>query len=204
MNSMKLKRLAALLLAAGMVLTLAGCNKDDAGTDDKGTNSSQTGEKDTDSKNENNEEQNNEEDDKQDTDSETLTEEEYKAKITEIGNKVGELTQDVTAAQSQATEDPQGALASLTETVNQMRPLYEELANLPAPEVFAEAQAKIKEGSEASIEILDLTLEMMELASNPDTMEEAQEKMTELTEKMNSYSDQASKLTEGLTEVLGS
>ena len=65
-------------------------------------------------------------------------------------------------------------------------------------------QAKIKEGSEASIEILDLTLEMMELASNPDTMEEAQEKMTELTEKMNSYSDQASKLTEGLTEVLGS
>ena len=62
MNSMKLKRLAALLLAAGMVLTLAGCNKDDAGTDDKGTNSSQTGEKDTDSKNENNEE-----DDKQDT-----------------------------------------------------------------------------------------------------------------------------------------
>ena len=117
---------------------------------------------------------------------------------------MGELTQDVTAAQSQATEDPQGALASLTETVNQMRPLYEELANLPAPEAFAEAQAKIKEGSEASIEILDLTLEMMELASNPDTMEEAQEKMTELTEKMNSYSDQASKLTEGLTEVLGS
>lgn len=199
MNSMKLKRLAALLLAAGMVLTLAGCNKDDAGTDDKGTNSSQTGEKDTYSKNENNEE-----DDKQDTGSETLTEEEYKAKITEIGNKVGELTQDVTAAQSQATEDPQGALASLTETVNQMRPLYEELANLPAPEAFAEAQAKIKEGSEASIEILDLTLEMMELASDPDTMEEAQEKMTELTEKMNSYSDQASKLTEGLTEVLGS
>ncbi len=199
MNSMKLKRLAALLLAAGMVLTMAGCNKDDAGTDDKGTNSSQTGEKDTDSKNENNEE-----DDKQDTGSETLTEEEYKAKITEIGNKVGELTQDVTAAQSQATEDPQGALASLTETVNQMRPLYEELANLPAPEAFAEAQAKIKEGSEASIEILDLTLEMMELASDPDTMEEAQEKMTELTEKMNSYSDQASKLTEGLTEVLGS
>ena len=121
-----------------------------------------------------------------------------------LGIKVGELTQDVTAAQSQATEDPQGALASLTETVNQMRPLYEELANLPAPEAFAEAQAKIKEGSEASIEILDLTLEMMELASNPDTMEEAQEKMTELTEKMNSYSDQASKLTEGLTEVLGS
>ena len=145
MNSMKLKRLAALLLAAGMVLTLAGCNKDDAGTDDKGTNSSQTGEKDTDSKNENNEEQNNEEDDKQDAGSETLTEEEYKAKITEIGNKVGELTQDVTAAQSQATEDPHGALASLTETVNQMRPLYEELANLPAPEVFAEAQAKIDE-----------------------------------------------------------
>ena len=68
----------------------------------------------------------------------------------------------------------------------------------------AEAQAKIKEGSEANIEILDLTLEMMELASNPDTMDEAQEKMTELTEKMNSYSDQASKLTEGLTEVLGS
>ena len=54
------------------------------------------------------------------------------------------------------------------------------------------------------MEILDLTLEMMELASNPDTIEEAQTKMTELTEKMTSYSDQASKLTEGLTEVLGS
>lgn len=198
MNSIKLKRLAALLLAAGMVLTLVGCNKDDAGTDDKGTDSSQTGEKDTGVDNENNDENDDE------ANITTLTEEEYKAKITEIGNKVGELTEDVTAAQSQATEDPQGALTSLTETVNQMRPLYDELANLAAPENFADAQAKIKEGAEASVEILDLTLEMMELASNPDTIEEAQTKMTELTEKMTSYSDQASKLTEGLTEVLGS
>lgn len=198
MNSIKLKRLAALLLAAGMVLTLVGCNKDDAGTDDKGTDSSQTGEKDTGVDNENNDENVDE------GNITTLTEEEYKAKITEIGNKVGELTEDVTAAQSQATEDPQGALTSLTETVNQMRPLYDELANLAAPENFADAQAKIKEGAEASVEILDLTLEMMELASNPDTIEEAQTKMTELTEKMTSYSDQASKLTEGLTEVLGS
>ncbi|MBM6919450.1 hypothetical protein [Intestinimonas butyriciproducens] len=198
MNSIKLKRLAALLLAAGMVLTLVGCNKDDAGTDDKGTDSSQTGEKDTGVDNENNDENDDE------GNITTLTEEEYKAKITEIGNKVGELTEDVTAAQSQATEDPQGALTSLTETVNQMRPLYDELANLAAPENFADAQAKIKEGAEASVEILDLTLEMMELASNPDTIEEAQTKMTELTEKMTSYSDQASKLTEGLTEVLGS
>lgn len=198
MNSIKLKRLAALLLAAGMVLTLVGCNKDDAGTDDKGTDSSQTGEKDTGFDNENNDENDDE------GNITTLTEEEYKAKITEIGNKVGELTEDVTAAQSQATEDPQGALTSLTETVNQMRPLYDELANLAAPENFADAQAKIKEGAEASVEILDLTLEMMELASNPDTIEEAQTKMTELTEKMTSYSDQASKLTEGLTEVLGS
>lgn len=200
MKSMKLKRLAALLLAAGMVLTLTGCNKDDADTDNKGTNSSQTGEKDTGSKNENNEEQNN---GNENNGSETLTEEEYKSKITEIGNKVSALTNDVTAAQSQATEDPQGALTSLTETVNQMRPLYDELANLAPPEKFTDAQAKIKEGAVASVEILDLTLEMMELASNPDTMEEAQEKMTELTEKMSSYSDQASKLTEGLTEVLG-
>ncbi len=198
MNSIKLKRLAALLLAAGMVLTLVGCNKDDAGTDDKGTDSSQAGEKDTGVDNENNDENDDE------GNITTLTEEEYKAKITEIGNKVGELTEDVTAAQSQATEDPQGALTSLTETVNQMRPLYDELANLAAPENFADAQAKIKEGAEASVEILDLTLEMMELASNPDTIEEAQTKMTELTEKMTSYSDQASKLTEGLTEVLGS
>ena len=198
MNSIKLKRLAALLLAAGMVLTLVGCNKDDAGTDDKGTDSSQTGEKDTGVDNENNDENVDE------GNITTLTEEEYKAKITEIGNKVGELTEDVTAAQSQATEEPQGALTSLTETVNQMRPLYDELANLAAPENFADAQAKIKEGAEASVEILDLTLEMMELASNPDTIEEAQTKMTELTEKMTSYSDQASKLTEGLTEVLGS
>ena len=192
MNGMKLKRLAALLLAAGMVLTLVGCSKDDGKTNEPNTSNSQSGEK-----------ENNTNKEPEENGSKTLSEEEYKAKITEIGNKVGELTNDVTAAQSQASEDPQGALASLTETVNQMRPLYEELANLAAPEAFADAQAKIREGSEASVEILDLTLEMMELASNPDTAEEAQAKMEELTEKMTSYSDQASKLTEGLTEVLG-
>lgn len=78
-----------------------------------------------------------------------MSEEEYKAKVQEIGEKITELSSDVTSLESQASTDPQGAIDGLTEIINEMRPLYDELANLKAPEKYADAQAKIKEGSSA-------------------------------------------------------
>lgn len=188
-----MKKLAALLMAAMMLMSLAACGKDDgnkdSGKDDK------PGVSDSDKKG----------DDKTDGDKgdAALSEEDYKAKITEIGTKVGELTEDVTAAQTKAKTDPQGALKDLTDTVNEMKPLYQELADLKAPEKFADAQAKIKNGSDASVEVLDMTLEMMELAADPAKAAEAADKVKELTEKMTEYSGKVTELQEGLTEVLG-
>ena len=156
---MKKKRFLALLMAAAMCLSLAACSKDEEPKDDGG---STPGVSDNDKKDENGTQ-----DDKQDS-GEALSEEDYKAKITEIGNKVTELTNDVNAAQTKAATDPEGAINDLIDVVAEMKPLYQELADLKAPEKFAAAQAKIKSGCEASVEMLDLTVEMMELAVDPE------------------------------------
>ena len=197
MNSKTMKKLMALLMAAAMTLSLSACSKDEP-KDDGGNN---PGVSDADKKDDANN-QDNKQDDKQDEGGEALSEEDYKAKITEIGNKVAELTNDVNAAQTKASTDPEGAINDLIDIVAEMKPLYQELANLKAPEKFADAQAKIKSGCEASVEMLDLTVEMMELAVDPDQADKAQEKLTELTEKMTEYQADAQTLTEGLTEVM--
>lgn len=196
MNSKTMKKLMALLMAAAMMLSLSACSKDEEPKDD-GNN---PGVSDSDKKDDAN--QDDKQDDKKDESGEALSEEDYKAKITEIGNKVAELTNDVNAAQAKATTDPEGAINDLIDIVAEMKPLYQELADLKAPEKFAAAQAKIKSGCEASVEMLDLTVEMMELAVDPEQADKAQEKLTELTEKMTEYQADAQTLTEGLTEVM--
>ena len=193
MNSKSMKKLMALLMAAAMMLSLAACSKDEEPKDDGG---STPGVSDNDKKDEHGTP-----DDTQDS-GEALSEEDYKAKITEIGNKVTELTNDVNAAQTKAATDPEGAINDLIDVVAEMKPLYQELADLKAPEKFAAAQAKIKSGCEASVEMLDLTVEMMELAVDPEQADKAQEKLAELTEKMTEYQSDAQTLTEGLTEVM--
>lgn len=132
-----------------------------------------------------------------------LSEQAYKAKILEIGSKVSELTPSVSAAQQKASSDPEGALKDLIAIVAKMKPLYQELADLKAPSKYAAAQAKIKEGSQASVDMLDLTVEMMELALDPNRRAEAQQKMNELNDKLVQYQSDAQKLSEGLTEVMG-
>lgn len=132
-----------------------------------------------------------------------LSEQAYKNKILEIGNKVAELSPSVSAAQQKAASDPEGALKDLIAIVAKMKPLYQELANLKAPAKYAAAQAKIREGSQASVDMLDLTVEMMELALDPSKRAEAQQKLNELNGKMTQYQADAQKLSEGLTEVMG-
>ena len=116
-----------------------------------------------------------------------LSEQAYKAKILEIGNQVAELSPSVSAAQKKASSDPEGALKD----------------DLKAPAKYAAAQAKIKEGSQASVDMLDLTVEMMELALDPNKHAEAKQKLDELTGKLSQYQADAEKLSEGLSEVMG-
>ena len=132
-----------------------------------------------------------------------LSEQAYKAKILEIGNQVAELSPSVSAAQKKASSDPEGALKDLIAIVAKMKPLYQELADLKAPAKYAAAQAKIKEGSQASVDMLDLTVEMMELALDPNKHAEAKQKLDELTGKLSQYQADAEKLSEGLSEVMG-
>ena len=192
MNSKTMKKLMALLMAAAMMLSLAACSKDEPKNEGNDTPGVSDGDKKDDNK----------EADKKDEGGEALSEEDYKAKITEIGNKVAELTNDVNAAQTKASTDPEGAINDLIDIVAEMKPLYQELADLKAPEKFVEAQKKIKSGCEASVEMLDLTVEMMELAVDPEQADKAQEKLTELTEKMTEYQADAQTLTESLQEVM--
>lgn len=195
MNSKTMKKLMALLMAAAMMLSLSACSKDEEPKDDGGD---KPGVADSDKK----DDVKNDNEEPKDDGGEALSEEDYKAKITDIGNKVAELTNDVNAAQTKAATDPEGAIKDLIDIVDEMKPLYQELADLKAPEKFAAAQAKIKSGCKASVEMLDLTVEMMQLAVDPEQADKAQEKLTELTEKMTEYQADAQTLTEGLTEVM--
>ena len=45
--------------------------------------------------------------------------------------------------------------------IGEIKPIYEELGNLNAPEEFASQQEKIKSGCTASVETLDLSLELI-------------------------------------------
>lgn len=202
MNSKTMKKLMALLMAAAMMLSLAACSKDEPKNEGNDTPGVSDGDKKDDNKEADKKEADKKDEDKKDEGGEALSEEDYKAKITEIGNKVAELTNDVNAAQTKASTDPEGAINDLIDIVAEMKPLYQELADLKAPEKFVEAQKKIKSGCEASVEMLDLTVEMMELAVDPEQADKAQEKLTELTEKMTEYQADAQTLTEGLQEVM--
>ena len=144
----KTKKLVALLMAAAMMLSVAACSNDEGGSNSGSNSGSSAGTNDTNQESSTGDNGSSEA-------SGALSEEEYKAKVQEIGEKITELSSDVTSLESQASTDHQGAIDGLTEIINEMRPLYDELANLKAPEKYADAQAKIKEGSSASVEMLD-------------------------------------------------
>ena len=81
----------------------------------------------------------------------------------------------------------QATMADATKKlIGEIKPIYEELGNLNAPEEFASQQEKIKSGCTASVETLDLSLELIQLGlgETQASAEDLTAKMTELNSKI--------------------
>lgn len=169
-----LKRLSVVTLALMLVFSLAACGGDSGSGDDASKESKPAAQ---------------------------MTEDEYKAKVEEIYTNISTVSQEEMAAVD--TTDLDATVKGMTAMVKKVRPMYEELGALNAPDSFKSSQDKIKSGAEASVELLDLSLEMFEMQANPPDAEKVTEKMQELTEKTTEFQTKAQELTTGLTEVIG-
>ena len=141
-------------------------------------------------------------DDSNTTASQTLTKDEYVEKVKSLSTEISEVTAKYsTDMQSTAT------MADATKKlIGEIKPIYEELGNLNAPEEFASQQEKIKSGCTASVETLDLSLELIQLGlgETQASAEDLTAKMTELNSKITELSSQAQGLTTALQEVMAS
>lgn len=120
-----------------------------------------------------------------------LSEEDYMAKIKELSEKIA--TESAPYATIDTT-DLATAIPQVQEMGNALKPLYEELANLQAPEKYAEAQAKIKSGASASAELLEISLEILENGGDDAKVAELQEKYANLQTAANDLAAGASML----------
>lgn len=129
-----------------------------------------------------------------------MTEDDYKAKVEEIYNSITVASQE--AMTGIDTTDLEATVTATKSLLVKVRPLYEELGGLNAPDAFKSSQEKIKTGADASLELLDLSAEMFDMQANPD-QEKISEKLTELTEQMANFQTKAQDLATGLEEVMG-
>ena len=100
-------------------------------------------------------------DDSNTTASQALTKDEYVEKVKSLSTEISEVTAKY-STDMQSTD--QATMADATKKlIGEIKPIYEELGNLNAPEEFASQQEKIKSGCTASVETLDLSLELIQL-----------------------------------------
>ena len=112
-----------------------------------------------------------------------LSIEDYQDRINEISDKIDDAMSDA----DNTTPD------GIKKYINIIEPLYEELSNLNAPDEFKDIQEIIKSGCKASLEILDLSRQILEDPS----------KAIELTEKIADLQSQVSDFGSALQEVIG-
>ncbi len=132
-----------------------------------------------------------------------MNRDEYIDRVIYLSDEISEITDrysvdldsDDTAIVTEATR----------EMIGEMKPVYVQLGQLPAPEEFSSQQERIKEGCDASVEALDLSLELLDLGQGntqgEDNAQKVTDKIKELSTKMIELEDQASGLTTAITEV---
>ena len=91
-----------------------------------------------------------------------VTEESYKAEVKRISDAINAKSADMSGVDA---TDPAKAAEAMKAIIDEVKPLYEELAALEAPEAFKDAQAKISEGSLASAELLDISLQAVQVGA---------------------------------------
>ena len=128
-------------------------------------------------------------DDSNTTASQALTKDEYVEKVKSLSTEISEVTAKY-STDMQSTD--QATMADATKKlIGEIKPIYEELGNLNAPEEFASQQEKIKSGCTASVE-------------TQASAEDLTAKMTELNSTITELSSQAQGLTTALQEVMAS
>lgn len=171
------KIFAAFCLAAVMATALTGCGGGDkpaaSGAGSAGSSASVTAE---------------------------LSEEEYVTKVKDFYEDVTKISTE--AMSGVDATDPKATIDATKGMIEQVTPLYEELGALNAPAAYKDQQAKIKAGCDASVETLQLSMEMLEMSTSGDTSSaDAQAKLTELTEKMQGLTAVLTDFQTALTEI---
>lgn len=125
---------------------------------------------------------------------------EYKTEVEKIFKEI----QDASAPmQTINPGDPTAAMKAAKEVITKVTPLYENLSTLQAPDSLKNAQSKLKDGADASLELLKVSSEMFEFASNPSAAGNADimKKMQELQGKMSDLQSKAVGMNEAITEI---
>ena len=132
-----------------------------------------------------------------------LDRDEYIDRVIYLSDEISEITNRYSVDLDSG--DTTVVTEATREMIGEMKPVYVQLGQLMAPEEFSSQQAKIKEGCDASVEALDLSLELLDLgqghAQGEDNAQRVTEKIKELSTKMIELEDQASGLTTAITEV---
>lgn len=126
------------------------------------------------------------------TETTALSEEEYIAKIKEIHEGITKVSTEIMA--NVDTTDVEALVSATKEMIEAVKPSYVELRDLIAPEKYAEAQAKIKRGCEASLRSLEISLEMFDNMTDADKIAELQQEASDLESTV-------LELAEGLAEA---
>lgn len=96
-----------------------------------------------------------------------MSEEAYKAKLIEILDNIEKTSSKYTDSLSNmGVEDAKKIIAVTKELIHETQPMYLELAQLNAPEIYIQEQIKIKEGAEVAVKMLNISLKLMEASVN--------------------------------------
>ena len=129
-----------------------------------------------------------------------LTVDQYKEEIQKIISEIGEFEVIVSNINP---ADLTAAIETYKEIIPKLTPLYEKLGSLNAPASLSGAQSKLKEGADASLELIKLTSEMFEFISgSPSDISLLTNKMLEIQEQMNLLQTKALGMDEALVEIM--
>ena len=133
-----------------------------------------------------------------------LSEKDYVAKVSELYGNIESTSADAMAGVD--TTDTQAVIDATQQMINDVKPIFEELGGLQAPEKYADQQAKIKAGCEASVKTLDLSLELTEMAVDAQngkvSAEDTQKKTQEITSQMAELQAVAADFSTAIAEVM--
>ncbi len=123
-----------------------------------------------------------------------LTKEEYLSEVNSKCDEIAELSMQYQADVDM--NDLEKALSATKSMVENVKPLYEELGALNAPAEFQDKQKEIKEGCDASAELLELSLQLIEMESAQDVTE-----IQSITDKIQELTPKVTQLNTVLNEV---